>query len=281
MRNPRNPRSPRRTIAIAAAVAFVGAACGLLASMPDQPDHVGLVSDPISAGADAGLSNQLAGTFGTGIESNPVCTPTRLASAQTLVEQYLSNRATQLGILSTRISNTKSIPASDVSSLQSIVSNEQTTLEGGGIAGLETTVRSATTCLQVISDARTMIVDFRVFAVVSPQVDLTAVASLEQAIITKATALEPKIQSAITAAQQRGVNVYGAQTAYAGLASEIADAQNEVSQVSISSLIAQQPSSYPGDTATLVGYHEDVASAGVDLRAAYEDAMTIVGVLKS
>jgi hypothetical protein len=276
-------RSPRRTIAIAAAVVFVGTACGLLSSMPDQPDHVGLVSDPIPAasGVGAGALGQLAGEFGTGIESELVCSPTRLASTQTIVEQYLSNRATQLQILSTRISNNASIPAPDASSLQSIVSNEQTGLQDGGISGLETTVKSATTCLQLISDARTMVVDFRVFAVVSPQVDLTAVASVEQATITKATGLESRIQAAITAAHQRGVNVDEAQTAYTSLTSEITDAQNEVSQVSISSLIAQQPSSFPGDASTLTGYHEDVTLAYVELRSAYEDAMTIVRVLRS
>jgi hypothetical protein len=272
-------RTPRRTITIAAAVAFVGAACGMLASMPDQPAHLGLVSDPIAAGAN--VSNQLTETLGAGLESNPICIPARLTSAQSLVEQYLSNRAIQLQTLSTRISNTQSIPASDASSLQSIVSNEQTGLENGGIAELETTVKSATTCLGVIADARTMVVDFRVYTVVSPQVDLTAIASVEQAIITKATGLEPKIQSAITSAKQRGVAVTAAETAYQSLASEITDAQNEVSQVSIASLIAQQPSSYPGDAATIVGYHEDLGDAAADLRAAYEDAMTIVGVLRS
>jgi hypothetical protein len=271
-------RNPRRTIAIAAAVMFVGAACGLLAAMPDQPSQVGPVSAPVASKAD--VANQLTEALGISLESSPVCSPTGLTSAQTLVEQYLSNRATQLQILSTRISNTKSIPAADASTLQGIVSDEQTSLDGGGIAGLENTVKSATKCLQVISDAKTMVVDFRVYAVVSPQVDLTAVASVEQAIITKATSLEPKIQSAITAAQQSGVDVTTAQSAYQGLVSEISDAQNEVSQVSISNLIAQQPSSYPGDAATIVGYHEDVVAAGADLRAAYEDAITIVGVLK-
>jgi len=272
-------RTPRPTIAIAAAVVFVGAAFGLLASMPDQASQARLASNPVAARAD--VANQLTEALATGLESSPACSPAGLTSAQTLVQQYLSNRATQLQILATRISNTKSISASDASTLQGIVSNEQTTLDSGGIAGLETTVKSDTRCLQVISDARTMVVDFRVYAVVSPQVDLTAVASVEQAIITNATGLEPKIQSAITAAQQRGVDVSTAQNAYQGLTSEITNAQSEVSQVSISSLIAQQPGNYPADAATIVGYHEDVVAAGADLRAAYEDAMTIVGVLRS
>ena len=124
-----------------------------------------------------------------------------------------------------------------------------------------------------------MVVDFRVFTVVSPQVDLTAVASVEQAIITKATALEPKIQAAITAAQKRGVDVTAAQAAYNNLVSEIIETQSEVSQVSISNLIAQQPSSYPADSSVLVGYHEDAVAAATDLRSAYENAMTIVHAL--
>jgi hypothetical protein len=140
-------------------------------------------------------------------------------------------------------------------------------------------VQSATTCLQVVSDAEAMVSDFRVYALASPQVDLTAVASAESAIDSQATTYEPKVQSAITEAGDHGKDVSGAQSAYTDLVTEVSDSETEVGDVSISTLLAQVPSDYPADAATLVGYHEDVVAAGADLRSAYEDFRTIVSDL--
>ncbi len=105
----------------------------MLASMPtDQPATTsGSSRDPIASGA-ADASNQLDRSPRSLLGSSRTRRVPRPGSEppKPLSEQYLSNRATQLQILSTRISNTKSIPASDASTLQSIVSNEQTGLEG-------------------------------------------------------------------------------------------------------------------------------------------------------
>jgi hypothetical protein len=268
----------RQALLVAAALTLVGTACGLLGSMPgNTPTGRGLTPSVIPS--SIATSDQLL-AVATGTQSSPACTSTRLSEAKSLVAQYLANRATQLGTLSTRIQNATSIPAADVSQLQSIISNEKTGITDGGISGLETLVPNATTCLQVIGEARTMVLDFRVYAVVSPQVDLTAVASTESSIISKATALEPKILAAISAAQQKGANVTGAQSALANLETEISNAQSEVGQISISWLLTQQPSDYPADSATLAGYHNDVTSAAAGLRAAYEDARTIITDLK-
>jgi hypothetical protein len=176
----------------------------------------------------------------------------------------------------TRVSNTKDVSSADASALDTIITNEQTDIADGGISGLESTVSDATTCLEVINDARTMVRDFRVYALVSPQVDLTAVASTESTVVTQATALEPKIQSAITAAQERGADVSGAQQAYSDLQAKLAAAQSAVGTVSISTLLAQVPSDYPGDATVLVGYHNDVVAAGTDLRSVDEDLQSIV-----
>jgi hypothetical protein len=181
----------------------------------------------------------------------------------------------------TRVSNTKDISSADSSALDTIISNEQTGIADGGISGLSSMVPDATTCREVITDARTMVLDFRVYALVSPQVDLTAVASTESTIVTQATALEPKIQAAITAAQGRGTDVSGVQQLYSDLQAKLTAAQSALGAVSISSLLAQVPSDYPGDATVLVGYHNDVVAVGTDLRGADEDLHSIVTDLTS
>ena len=268
--------SRRRLLASAGATVCI--ACGLLGSMPagsaEQASAASLIPSSIAR------SDELA-TFDVGSESSPTCSQARLGTAKQIVEQYLSNRVTQLGILSTRIANSKSIPAPDATALNAIISNEKTRLADGGIAGLQSMVSSATTCIQVVSDAESMVADFRVYALVSPQVDLTAVASAESAIDSQATTDEPKVQQAISSAGQHGKNVSGAQSAYSNLVTEVSDAAAEVGDVPISTLLAQLPSDYPADASTLVGYHEDLVAAGADLRSAYEDFQTIVSDLTS
>jgi hypothetical protein len=270
--------SNSRRVRLFGALAAVGVCCGLLAAMPagsGQSVHVpSLIPSAIAK------SDQLT-AFDQGSESVPACSQARLASAKQIVGQYLSDRVSQLGVLSTRISNSKSIPVSDASTLEGIVSNEKTGIADGGIVGLQSMVSSATTCLQVVSDAEAMVRDFRVYALASPQVDLTAVASAESAIGSQAATYESKVQSAITTAGQHGKDVSGAQSAYTNLVAEISDSETEVGDVSISTLLAQVPSDYPADASTLVGYHEDVAAAAADLRSAYEDFRTIVTELTS
>jgi hypothetical protein len=267
-----------RRAQIASAVATVCIACGLLAAMP--AGSAGQATSAPFIPSSIARSDELA-VFDAGTESSPTCSPARLGTAKQILEQYLSNRVTQLAILSTRISNSKSMPAADASTLDTIITNERTGIADGGITGLQLMVSNATTCLEAISDAEAMVADFRVYALVSPQVDLTAVASAESAIESQATAYEPKIQQAITTAGQRGKNVGGAQGAYSNLVTEVADSATEVGDVPISTLLAQVPSNYLADASTLVGYHEDLVAAGADLRSAYEDFRTIVSDLTS
>ena len=152
--------------------------------------HRGLVVGIVSAFAAGTLVAAFTGsvsavalttgaTAPAGSTSNPICTPARFQAGQQLVEQELSNRVTQLQTLGTRVSNTKAIPSADASTIVAIVSAEQTGITDGGIEGLRAVVASASTCAELISDAKTMVVQFWVYALVSPQVDLTAVASVE------------------------------------------------------------------------------------------------------
>jgi hypothetical protein len=240
---------------------------------------VAATPDTASAGARLVTSVTRAsalGTVGSGSASDPLCSAATLGTAQQTLEAALSNRSTQLQTLLTRISNTKDIPSADASMLDTIVSDEQTGLVDGGIEGLEAMVPRATTCAELVSDAEAMVRDFWVYALTSPQVDLTSVASTESAIVTKATALEPQIQSAITSAEQRGVSVSGAEAADSDLQAKISTAATEVQAVSISTLLSQVPSDYPGDATMLVGYYNDVVATGADLRAAGEDLHAIV-----
>ena len=266
-----NPRFLLPAIALLAALVLGGLPAGAS----------GRLRSTTTTSFGTAVSDATSTALGTGAAANPVCSPATLQSARQNVTQELSNRSTQLQTLTTRVSNTKDIPSSDASALDTIIANEQIGIVDGGISGLESMVPDATTCLQVIVDARTMVRAFRVYSLVSLQVDLTAVATTESAVVTQALAQEPKVQSVISAAQGRGTDVIGAQQAYSDLQAKLAAAQSSLGAVSISTLLAQVPSDYPGDATALVGYHNDVVAVATDLRAADEDLHRIVTDLTS
>jgi hypothetical protein len=240
---------------------------------------VGLVAG-LPASASSRLLSVPTSTTLAGSTLSSICTPARFQEGQQALEQEVSNRAVQLETLETRISNTKDISSADASTLEGIVSEEQTGITDGGIDGLKSVMASATTCAELITDAKTMVQDFWVYALVSPQVDLTAVESVESSIVSRVTMLEPKIESAISAAGHRGVAVSGAEAAYSDLTAKVGASGIALQAVSISTLLAQRPSDFAGDGSLLVGYHNEVVLAGADLRAAYEDLQTIVADLK-
>jgi hypothetical protein len=205
-----------------------------------------------------------------------LCSALALQKAQQTVEQGLSNRLTQLQTLATRISDNKDIPAADASKLSSIVSTEKTGIIDGGITGLESKVHQATTCLEVGADERTMIDNFYVFGLVSPQVDLTAVTSAESTIVSQAEALEPKLGTAIDDASTHAPNLLGAQNAFSDLQTELTAASSDLSEVSLSKILSQVPSDYPADSSVLTGYYTNVVGAATALSAVGDDARTIL-----
>jgi hypothetical protein len=115
---------------------------------------------------------------------------------------------------------------------------------------------------------------------VSPQVDLTAVASTETTIDAQLVDAEPHVEAAISAAGSQGKSVSGADSAYTDMESKLSTAETSVQSISITTLLAQHPSSYPGDAAILAGYHEDAVEAGTYLEGAYEDLQTIITDLR-
>jgi len=227
---------------------------------------VGGVLAAAPAAAFADTPSTAAPTPGT--PSHPTCSQSTFSVAQQFVEQQLSNRVAVLDELASRIGAAPYLTASDRTTLQGIVSGTQS-----GIGALVQKVPSDTTCAQLWSDARSMVVDYRVYAVVAPQSDLTIVADTESSIAARLAGLEPQIQQAITAAQQAGKNTSGAQAAFDDFTTQVSDASTAVGGVAADAL-SKKPADYqPG---MWIGDRTDVTSARADLHHAVTDARTIL-----
>lgn len=89
---------------------------------------------------------------------------------------------------------------------------------------LEQQVPSDTTCIALVANAETMVLDYRVYLVMTPQTELVIVSDPESAIASAWVRWEPGIQAAITYAVNRGKDVTAAQQVFDDLKTQLNDA---------------------------------------------------------
>jgi hypothetical protein len=215
-----------------------------------------------------------AGTSGSTAVPAGTCSPTRLSAAQALVEAQLAARVSQLAALSSAVSGSTTLSAGDKATLTTDVANEQS-----GITALQGKVTADTTCAVVRQDGRAMVLDYRVYVVMTPQVHLTISADTEAALVGQLTGIEPQLQAAIAAAQAQGKNVAAAQAAFADLQSKVTAASQDSAGIS-ATVLAFTPASYPACWSTFVSERGDLKSGDQALHAADRDAHAIVTDLR-
>ncbi len=140
--------------------------------------------------------------------------------------------------------------------------------------------QQATTAAELKPIANAMIVDYRVYVVVAPQVDLTIIADRESSVSGRLANLEPAIQNLITLEQQRGKNVSSAEATFADYKTNVSNAQEQIGQVSTATLLGETPQNYPGSTAVFQGARTSMESARTDFGNAWSDLKTLIADLK-
>lgn len=265
------PRGARLAVVSSALVASTL----LLALVP-----LGSPAGALTSGSLSKIAAQL-GAAGTGGSSSQgttagshTCSPTTLAADQAKVQVQLTDRVDQLDKLSGALSGSTWLTASDRTTLTTDLSNELS-----GIRSLQSTVAGATTCKEVLADARAMVVNYRVFVVMSPQVRLTITADSESGIAGLMARLEGPIQAAIAAAQTAGKNVTGAQAAFTDYKARIAAVQSSTSSM-VATILAFTPASYPSCWSTFLSDRTALQSGHSDLKAADADLHTLIHDLK-
>jgi hypothetical protein len=246
-----------RRIAVGAVATALSA--GLVALAPASADAAP------SAGTTAGSNPP------TTQASNPGCTPALFSQAQQLVEANLKARVAQLNTLSAEVDNSANhLTTGD---RQTLV-NDITTVELPGIQTLLTQVQSVTTCPALRAIARSMVYNYRVYVVMTPQTHLTIVMDDETSIEGVFVNLEPQIATAIQNAQTAGKNVTAAQAAFTDLKNQVSTAQGETNGQS-ATILAQTPTGFPGNWGVFQAARTNATNAHTDLRSAYSDAQQI------
>lgn len=187
----------------------------------------------------------------------------------------INRRLTTLKTLDSKISAATKLTTADAALLSSTVNSDTTAL-----TALETKLDNETTVTAAIADAQSIFSDYRVYALVVPQVHLVKTADDQQVTEAKIASFGTKLSTRITAAQTAGKNVTALLASLSDLSSKVAAAQ-AISSSMEAAVIPLVPSDYNSNHSLLSGDRSQLQTAQSDIRAAVADARSIVSGLRS
>lgn len=183
--------------------------------------------------------------------------------AKARADQEITRRISSLTALSTRIGEMKKLTSSEVTALQASITTQISALNT-----LKAKIDADTDLATLKTDIQSIAKDYRIYMVVLPQGRVTAVADRIETIVADMTALEPKLQARITAAQAAGKNVSAAVSANADFQAKIADA-NTQAQAAVNEVVNLKPDQ--GDAATKAANAAAFKDAQAKIKVAMED----------
>jgi hypothetical protein len=194
----------------------------------------------------------------------------RFLNAQKKLEQQLANRVSQLSRLSMDIKAATSLTAPHSTFLTNVVATAT-----GNINSLVLKVPNDTTWAALNADQRSMYKDNRVYAVLTPQVFQTIEADAIASQVATFEANEPSLQTAVNAiiGQPGYKNALAHFAAFVKSVNYAAEDSNKVD----TTVLAQVPADFPGDTYVFIHANHELLNADIALaHAAYDE--TIIGL---
>lgn len=210
-----------------------------------------LLALALTAGA-AGVSGAVAGA--PGVLPNPnadnsapvIPAGVGVARVHVWLARALSARLNALTAETLAVAAAHDLTVQDRAALDTIIRADQ-----AGLAGLSTALASETTIAQLQASADAMVLDYRVFSLLTPQVRGVVLTDRALAKVATLTALEPSIQTAITTEQRTGRGA-AAQQIYERLVGQLSAVETslEGSSAALLALTPQDDSSAPQAFAT-------------------------------
>lgn len=216
----------------------------------------------LSAGAVA----QATTTTTSASTTTSSATQAKLQTVITVGNGEITRRLTTLNNLTTGITASQFLTASDKSSLSSEISTEASDL-----TGLKTKLDAETTVVAATTDDLNVITEYRVYVLVVPKVNVIIAADRQQATEAALTTTANNFKNAIATAASAGKNVTTLQSELTDLNAQVAAAQS-ISSSMEAGVINLQPSDYNTDHAILVGDYNKLVTAQNDNETAITDA---------
>ncbi len=237
---------------------------GLLLTAAMIPGLVNAKAKTNLATADLQATTKLTATG-----SGKLTTAAKMQSTTTNADKEISRRLTALNNLLTRITNMQNVTADQKSSFTTQV---QAAIDQ--LTTLKTKIDSDTDAVTLKTDKQSIVSNYRVFALLLPQVQFTAHADIVMQLAKQMTSDNATIQAKIAAEKAAGKDVAALNTLMADRTSKLTDAATAAgnAQAELAPLTA---AGYPGNKAILTSAHNVLQNARQDLTDAYQDLVKI------
>jgi intracellular sulfur oxidation DsrE/DsrF family protein len=164
-----------------------------------------------------------------------------------------------------------------------LISNIQTVLND--ITLLKTKIDSDTSTTTLKVDVKSITADYRVYALVLPQISLLSASDRIDVIASEMETLSAKLQTRISDAQGKGVDVTAANNSLNDLNAKIADASSQAKIIN-QDVLSLTPdggdkTKEASNTSALKDARAKLKIANNDLKTARQDVDSIVKVIKS
>jgi hypothetical protein len=224
------------------------------------------------------LSIALAAVLGVLVFAVPAAADdtTGVPAAKAAVTHRIDLRLAALARFNASISGARNLTADHRSTLQTLVSQDQS-----GLTSLKTKVAGETTLAALKADAQSMINDYRIFILVGPKVRLTAAGDAEDAANARLRTAHDKLADLVAKAKAAGHDTTQAEADLADMSAQL-DKAASAGNGQVAALLAIQPGPDGAAIKSQVdGVRAALVSARGDLRAAIADAKKVRDFLKS
>jgi len=200
------------------------------------------------------------------------------AAAEQWLTEALAVRASALQVLSNDLTADKELTLAQRGPMALLVSDDAT-----GISELqaELSASTAATPTAVLQGyATSMVVQYRVFSVVTPVVNLVGKIATQTSNVAALSALEPAVDAAISTDEQAGKPVAAAQALFSAFVADLTTTTS-ADDAQLSLLADVRPTSYVSATATIATAQTVLTESGARLVTARSDLRRIVRSLSA
>jgi len=215
------------------------------------------------------------GTASAGADPSSSVSGPKLEAARTACLSALDRRVTRLDQLTSKVNGDQHLTDAHRSSLSGIVSHARS-----GMDTLRPQVQAATDAASLRTPCESMVNDYRVFALVSPQVHLTRAADAAAAGITKLADVDTKIHAAIDTAAAAGKDVTKATADAEAFSAAVAKVGTDVGGLA-DAVLAVTPAAYNANHGVLDAARAQAKTARADAKAARTAGQTVRADLKA
>lgn len=200
---------------------------------------------------------------------------TKLTAIISKGDQEIERRLTSLNAAAKVVDQTKKLSADDKQTLKDEIASTI-----AGLTALKTKLDTATTLADARADAKSILSDYRVYALVLPKVHLVKVADGQLALEAKFHSLSSTFMQRFAELKVAGQDTSALETTLANMNTKVSAAET-ISTAIQAKVIALQPSDYNSDHTILSGDRDQLKLAREKLASARQDASTIQDGIKT